>query len=348
MNFFLVWKNEILHVLLLYILSLQILLIRTTTQLHTMSTAEWLKKKKEQLARINNLASRASGGNYPMSGESSTATATPLSRGRMMVKTSQQNIVKKLVNSSKPVSEKNDSEVEIECAKETVETEPETVEKTTFNELASACGAFVSANFGNNNTREDECSDHSDVEVGKTAEDETNIGKRKKKTPKEYRMEAPKMYNNLKSGLSKKISKNNRKMFKESWNTDKSRLQKRQPKFDRRQNFLVLMEDNIHEQGHDNSAKSAGKVMAFGMGPLKEKFISGNLKFNNSDYIIHKNAHDFTPERFFDSDSDSDSANVGKKQKKQDKECTLAGKYKARKVSCPGAQLSSESEQESD
>ena len=125
MNFFLVWKNEILHVLLLYILSLQILLIRTTTQLHTMSTAEWLKKKKEQLARINNLASRASGGNYPMSGESSTATATPLSRGRMMVKTSQQNIVKKLVNSSKPVSEKKDSEVEIENAKETVETEPE-------------------------------------------------------------------------------------------------------------------------------------------------------------------------------------------------------------------------------
>ena len=42
------------------------------------------------------------------------------------------------------------------------------------------------------------------------------------------------------------------------------------------------------------AAATAGKIMAFGMGPLR--FLGGGVKFNPRDFYMHANTHDFTRE----------------------------------------------------
>ena len=63
-----------------------------------------------------------------------------------------------------------------------------------------------------------------------------------------------------------------------------------QVKFNRAANFLIIVEDNIQE----GAALTAGKLMAFGMGPLKERFLSDGVQFNPQDFYMHANTHDFT------------------------------------------------------
>ena len=83
-----------------------------------------------------------------------------------------------------------------------------------------------------------------------------------------------------------------KKVFKESFNTDKARLAKRQVKFNRAANFLILVEDNVQE----GAALTAGKIMAFGRGPLKESFLSEGIRFNAQHFYMHANTYDFTKE----------------------------------------------------
>ena len=110
----------------------------------------------------------------------------------------------------------------------------------------------------------------------------------KKKTPKQYRLEAPKQ----KPGSTMTLS--DKKQFKEGFNTDKARFLKRQLKYNRSQNFLILVEDNIHSVG--SGSETAGMVMAFGAGELKERFLREGIKFKESEYYMHANATDFTRE----------------------------------------------------
>ena len=63
-----------------------------------------------------------------------------------------------------------------------------------------------------------------------------------------------------------------KKLFKEAFNTDKARLHKRQQKFQKEPNFLIIMEDNILGPG----AATSGKIMVYGQGKIKESFLSGN------------------------------------------------------------------------
>ena len=62
---------------------------------------------------------------------------------------------------------------------------------------------------------------------------------------------------------------------------DLARFLKRQLKYNRSQNFLILVEDNIHSVG--SGSETAGMVMAFGAGELKEDFRGkeSNLKKAN-------------------------------------------------------------------
>ena len=73
-------------------------------------------------------------------------------------------------------------------------------------------------------------------------------------------------------------------MFKETFNTDKSRLEKRQTRYDRPANFLILMEDILHQPG-PGKAFTAGKMMAFGSGPINngimDKFLGSGVKHNS-------------------------------------------------------------------
>ena len=67
------------------------------------------------------------------------------------------------------------------------------------------------------------------------------------------------------------LSKFDKKNFKEAFITDKSRFLKRQSKYNRSKSFLILMEDNIHSIG--SGSETAGMIMAYGGGPLKEKIL---------------------------------------------------------------------------
>ena len=59
---------------------------------------------------------------------------------------------------------------------------------------------------------------------------------------------------------SVKLTESEKKMFKEAFNTDKARLEKRHAKYDKPANFLLLVEDNVHQAG-PCGAGTAGMTM---------------------------------------------------------------------------------------
>lgn len=63
---------------------------------------------------------------------------------------------------------------------------------------------------------------------------------RNRKTPHQYRTEA------VRIKTRNDLSASAKKTFKESFNTDKSRLDKRQAQHSRSLNFLLILEDNVH------------------------------------------------------------------------------------------------------
>ena len=150
------------------------------------------------------------------------------------------------------------------------------------------------------------------------------------------------------------ISSSNKKMFKEAWNTDKSRMEKRQVKYNKPQNFLLILEDNIHQSGHDYGAKTAGKLMVYGKGPIREKFLKTGIKYNLREYVMHANAHNFEvdnvkvdaedvaeDEGVKEDDGDKTTQrekNVEKSNKRQKERNPLYNmKSVAKKVHCPGS-----------
>ena len=112
---------------------------------------------------------------------------------------------------------------------------------------------------------------------------------KKKKTAKQYRLTSPKVKENL------KITPSDKKMFKESFNTDKSRLEKRQSKYNLPPNCLLIVEDNIHSKDSGKS-ETGGKLMVYSRGNLKAQFLGEGIKYNEKDFYIHANTTDFTRE----------------------------------------------------
>ena len=76
--------------------------------------------------------------------------------------------------------------------------------------------------------------------------------------------------------------------------TDKSRLDKRQPTFNRERNFILIMEDSIHSK-HSKSA-TGGKLMVFGRGDLMKNFLNEGIIYNADDFYVHANTADFEEE----------------------------------------------------
>ena len=91
-------------------------------------------------------------------------------------------------------------------------------------------------------------------------------------TPREWLARRKAAFGGLQGRLQgHHLSKFDKKNFKEAFITDKSRFLKRQSKYNRSKSFLILMEDNIHSIG--SRSETAGMIMAYGGGPLKEKFL---------------------------------------------------------------------------
>ena len=110
--------------------------------------------------------------------------------------------------------------------------------------------------------------------------EEKFIGKRKK--PKESRTETKIM-------TEDKVSESNKKTFKEAFNTDKSRLEKRQSKYSKPQNFLLILQDNV-----GSAACTSGKLMVYGKGNVAERFLKEGVKYNSEEFFFHQTTHNFS------------------------------------------------------
>ena len=75
---------------------------------------------------------------------------------------------------------------------------------------------------------------------------------RNRKTPQQNRTQA------VRIKTRNDLSASAKKTFKESFNTDKSRLDKRQAQHSRSPNFLLILEDNVH-----SAECTSGKLMVF-------------------------------------------------------------------------------------
>ena len=278
-------------------------------------------------------------------------TSTPLSRGERILRNSQRNNIVRNLNETENT--------------ETTGVQNDVSEQSSFQEVVNQAGIQVSRNFGLVANDDDELVDNgrdeNDTQLVENVESEkennlsTDRSKRvKRKTPKESRMEEPK------SLLKKEnlITKVNRKTFKENFNTDKSRLDKRQPKLGNEQDFLIIVRDNIHQAGMEHSAKSAGKLMVYGKGSVKRDFMGEGIKFNKDEYYVHANSHNFE-EEIYEKDSDEednddsngeneaeeDTREQRKKKSKKSKpkpslvKSSLNNNYNAVKVCAPGTSL---------
>ena len=72
----------------------------------------------------------------------------------------------------------------------------------------------------------------------------------KKKTPLEYRMQKPKIKES-----EKPFNMAEKKLFKEAFNTDKSRLFKRHTKYGKKRNFIIIVEDSVLGKGAQTNGK---------------------------------------------------------------------------------------------
>ena len=127
---------------------------------------------------------------------------------------------------------------------------------------------------------------------------------------------------------------------KEAFITDKDRLHKRQQKYNKERNFIIIMEDNVLGKG----AATSGKFMVFGSGTIKEKFLSEGIKFDQEQYYMHANHTDFQMEKVNDeqtmkrkiADENGQTAAKIKKSREAKLPESQVKKFKPVKVATPG------------
>ena len=171
----------------------------------------------------------------------------------------------------------------------------------------------------------------------------------KKKTPLQYRKEEPKLKNS-----AKPLTMAEKKLFKEAFLTDKARLFKRQTKYKKERNFIVIVEDNVLGKG----AQTNGKLMVYGCGSIKERFMTNGIKFNSEEFYMHANHTDFQEESVRKTKSvleaeKSEKApnkrkNVAEKSDKVQNTDFHAKKFKPKKVATPGTYLDETDDSSSD
>ena len=161
-------------------------------------------------------------------------------------------------------------------------------------------------------------------------DDEVVFNSTKKKTPLQYRMQKPQIKES-----AKPLNMAEKKLFKEAFNTDKSRLYKRHPKYGKKRNFIIIVEDSVLGKG----AQTNGKLMAYACGSLKQRFLKDGIRFDPKEFYLHENHTDFKMEeppvqkkkRKHVEDDKSEKNNKGLNGREQ-----KAKKLKPKKVLTPG------------
>ena len=240
--------------------------------LNNNDVSSWFQRKKDQLCRLQ--------GNVPIPGSKPKAKKAKLkTRADECLKLSKAN-----KESDENVAVVPDSSVMVKdkCTAVLPDNSVKAKEKcTTWMEAAQAAGVMLVPHDHEEETFEENKEVEEDIPIVE------HVDKvKKRKTPKEKRTE------DVKVMTDDKISESNKKTFKEAFNTDKSRLENRQVKYNRPQNFLIIMEDNIN-----SAACTNGKLMVYGKGKICEDFFKDGINYNKAEYFVHKNVHNFEEDK---------------------------------------------------
>lgn len=242
------------------------------------TTSKWLARRKEELERRQ--------GRFRVPGSGAKAQDVNQMKRKQDHLMSPQSRGKKLLRLARPVrSESGISDKENDIVEEAVEKQ-ETAKEKCLNWMAAAEAAGIRFVPDDEEISVEEAFEPVDAtrEYPEEALDTLDaiIETKKKKTPKESRMEKPKVK------AQTKVSEVHKKTFKEAFNTDKSCLEKRQIKYSTPQNFLIIVEDNIN-----SAVCTSGKLMVYGKGEIADKFFKGGIQYDKEVFFVHKNAHNF-------------------------------------------------------
>ena len=187
--------------------------------------------------------------------------------------------------------------------------------KKTWEEAAAAAGVLTMV-------RVDEPTYSHDNSEGKR----TN----KKKTPLQYRKQEPKV-----KEATKPLTEAEKRLFKEAFITDKARLYKRQRKYEKESDCLIIIRDNVLGKG----AQTKGKYIAYGLGSIKKDFLTDGMKFDADKFYMHANHTDFQMEAVpAQNRKRKEVPDTQKSRKCCTCTCTAdnSKKYKPKKVATPG------------
>ena len=86
-------------------------------------------------------------------------------------------------------------------------------------------------------------------------------------------------------------------------------------KYGKPQDFLILVKDNI-----ESAVCTSGKYMVYGRGELAQDFFGGKLKYNEENFYVHKNHHNFEEDKTV---AEKPKKNVDISQEEQEKEAEI-------------------------
>ena len=90
--------------------------------------------------------------------------------------------------------------------------------------------------------------------------------------------------------------------FRESFLNLKKKISQLQPKHGTTQNFFFGIENNVQNPSVRGAAKTAGKVMVYGGGPLLQQFLRDGIKYDKDIHYVCENDYDFAEHQFSDAD----------------------------------------------
>ena len=82
----------------------------------------------------------------------------------------------------------------------------------------------------------------------------------------------------------------------------KKKVSQLQPNHGTQQNFFYAVENNVQDASVRGAAKTAGKVMVYGQGPLFQQFLAAGIKHDKTVHYVCQNDFDFAEHQFSDAD----------------------------------------------
>ena len=129
--------------------------------------------------------------------------------------------------------------------------------------------------------------------------------------------------------------------------TLKKKLSRMQREVGTEPDYVILIKNNLQDPTTSNPSASAGKYFVFGEGPIKEKLIEQEVKFDQKQMFLMANNHNFEEEKVKKASLVEEKTKKTKPTKKTKKNDVQKRNQVARKVATPGSFVSSISDEDS-